>query len=158
MYEMTFRQWIDRRIHRFKQFSIRFRICGMIRGGRHALMYGLVVVRMILRDICNDDIIDRDDLYILIGAVISTLNHITHGHRSIESNGEYLKRFKLIDKIYHGSLSYVFNGFILRFHSLLRQIEDENCEYDKNYLKDLCACFIDEINWIFVYNGGNLHD
>lgn len=153
MYKMTFKQWIGWKIHQFKRFSIRFRICDMIRGRRHTLMYGLVATKIVLESYCCSLITDRVDVYNSMCTVISALNYIECGCRSIDFNGNYLKRFKVIDWIYHGTLSDKLDleDYIVRHEWLWKDIADLETVYDKDYLKTLCEQLINDINWIFTY-------
>lgn len=153
MYKMTFKQWIGWKIHQFKRFSIRFRICDMIRGRRHTLMYGLVATKIVLESYCCSLITDRVDVYNSMCTVISALNYIECGCRSIDFNGKYLKRFKVIDWIYHGTLSDKLDleDYIVRHEWLWKDIADLETVYDKDYLKTLCEQLINDINWIFTY-------
>lgn len=153
MHKMTFKQWIGWKIHRFKRFSIRFRICDMIRGEHHALRNGLVASRMVLQDYCSGLITGRVDVYNSISTVLSTLNHIECGRRSIDFDGKYIKRFKVIDWIYRGTLSNNLDleCYFVRHAWLWKDIADFETTYDEGYLKFLCGTLIAEINWIFTH-------
>lgn len=155
--KMSLIQWVRWKIHQLKGFSIRFRICDMIRGENHMLMYAMVTCRTELANICYRDITDRETIYNMLHMIIHMLHHVECGGHGIDFKRKYTVRFKLINLIYHGLLSYIFNRYINRFDCILTEIKDDNHEYNINYLKDMCACLIDEINLILYNNGGNLH-
>ena len=152
MYKMTLKQWIRWKML-FKRVSIRFRICDMIRGEHHALRNGLMVSRMVLQDYCSGLIKSRGDICNSIYTVLSTLNYIECGRRSIDFNGKYLKRFKVIDGIYRGTLSSNLDleDYIVRHAWLWKDIADSEIVYDDGYLRFLCEVLISEINWIFTH-------
>lgn len=150
---MSLKQWIGWKIHQFKQFSIRFRICDMIRGENHALRNGLVASRMVLQDYCSGLITDRTDVYNSIFTVLSTLNYIECGNRSIDFDEKYLKRFKVIDWIYRGTFSSNLDleDYIVRHAWLWKDIADFETIYDEGYIRFLCGILIADINWIFTH-------
>lgn len=152
MYKMTFKQWIRWKIHQFKRFSIRFRICDMIRGEHHTLRNGLVAARMVLGDFCKGEITNRKYIYGMVDEVLSTLNYIECGRHSIDFNGKYLKRFKVIDWIYRGTLSSNLDLelYIVRHAWFWKEVADFET-YDKEYLRFLCGVLIADINWIFTH-------
>lgn len=151
--KMTLKQWIKWKIHQFKRFSIRFRICDMIRGKHHTLRNGLVASKMILQDYCSGLITSRGDIYNSIYTVLSALNYIECGRRSIDFDGKYLKRFKVIDWIYRGTLSSNLDleNYIVRHAWLWKDIADSESVYDDRYLRFLCEILIANINWIFSH-------
>ncbi len=153
MHKISLKQWIGWKIHQFKRFSIRFRICDMIRGEHHTLRNGLVASRMVLQYYCSGLITDRADVYNSISTVLSTLNYIECGRRSIDFDGKYLKRFKVIDRIYRGALSSNLDleDYIVRHAWLWKDIADFENAYDDGYLRFLCEALIAEINWIFMH-------
>lgn len=153
MHKISLKQWIGWKIHQFKQFSIRFRICDMIRGEHHALRNGLVASRMVLQDYCSGLITERVDIYNSISTVLATLNYIECGHRFIDFYGEYLKRFKVIDWIYRGVLSSNLDleYYIFRHAWLWKDIADFEATYDEEYLRFLCGVLMADINWIFTH-------
>lgn len=153
MDKMTLKQWIKWKIHQFKRFSIRFRLCDMIRGEHHTLRNGLVASRIVLQNYCSGLITSRGDICNSIFTVLSTLNYIECGRRSIDFNGKYLKRFKVIDWIYRGALSSNLDleDYIIRHAWLWKDIADSEIVYDDGYLRFLCEALIAEINWIFTH-------
>lgn len=152
MDKMTLKQWIKWKML-FKRVSIRFRICDMIRGEHHALRNGLMASRMVLQNYCSGLITSRGDIYNSIFTVLSTLNYIECGRHSIDFDGKYLKRFKVIDWIYRGALSSNLDleDYIVRHAWLWKDIADSESVYDDGYLRFLCEALIAEINWIFTH-------
>lgn len=148
-----------------KRHSLRFRICGLLRGGNNVFDKQLIDWRDKLEDIVNGMTdFTLINVFDTIWWTVSVIYAIMYNPNDLLDRGikTKLRIFKLIDWLYRGQLSIRLESVASNLYYIQEQIMDAgnkynlagnkyNLEYNKNWIITVLKQAVSDIDWICTH-------